>query len=82
MVSMTIELSVERAAALRARAEAEGITVAELVAQALDLDSGDVDYDFTPEEEGEIVESIAQADRGEVVSEDVAMAALRALSRR
>ena len=79
MVSLTIELSEERAAALRARAEAEGVSVSELVAQAMDLD---VDrYDLTPEQEGQIVRGSEEADRGEVVSHEDAMAALRALGR-
>ena len=81
MVSLTLELSDERAAALRARAEAEGVSVAELVTRVLILDRDDVDYDFTPEQEDEIIASLEEADRGEVVSEEVAMAALRALRR-
>ena len=79
MVSMTIELSEERAATLHARALAEGVTVSELVAQALDLADGD--YDFKPEEARVIMESLGQADRGEVVPEEVALAALRAARR-
>ena len=79
MVTLTIELSEERAAALRARAEAEGVSVSELVAQAMDLD---VDrYDLTPEQEEQIVRGSEEADRGEVVSHEDAMAALRALGR-
>jgi hypothetical protein len=38
MVSVTLELSDERAAVLRARAEAEGVSVGELVSRALNLD--------------------------------------------
>ena len=81
MVSLTLELSDERAAALRARAEAEGLSITDLVAQALNLDRAAPEYDFSPEREDEIMESIEQADRGDVVSEDVALAALRALPR-
>lgn len=81
MVSLTLELSEERAATLRARAEAEGVSVAELVAKVLVLDRDDVEYDFTAEREEEILASLEAADRGEVVSLDVAMAAARALRR-
>ena len=80
MVRLTIELSDERAAALRARADAEGLSITDLVAQALNLDHA-AEHDFSPEREDEIMESIEQADRGDVVSEDVALAALRALPR-
>ncbi len=80
MVSLSLELSEKRAAALRARANAEGLSVADLVAQALDLDG--IDYDFAEADEAAIMTAIAQADRGEVVSEEVALAALRSLSRR
>lgn len=78
MVSVQIDDDVMKK--LQARAEEAGISVAELIARFADND--DVAYDFTPEQEDQIMESIAQADRGEVVSEDEAMAALRALSRR
>jgi hypothetical protein len=81
MARLTLELSDERAAALRARADAEGLSIADLVAQALKLDGAATDFDFSPEREDEIMESIEQADRGDVVSEDVAIAALRALPR-
>lgn len=41
MVSLTLELSDEKAAVLRARAEAEGVSVTELVSRALNLDDSD-----------------------------------------
>ena len=77
MVTLTIELSEERAATLRARAEAKGVSVSELVAKAMDLDVEM--YDLTPEQEDQIIEAAEQADRGDVISEADAMAALRAL---
>lgn len=43
MVSLTLELSDEKAAVLRARAEAEGVSVTELVSRALNLDEDDAD---------------------------------------
>jgi hypothetical protein len=81
MVSLTFEFTEQRAAALRARADAEGVSVTELVAKVLMLDRGDVDYDFTAWREAEILASLEQADRGDAVSFDVAMAAVRALRR-
>jgi len=81
MVSMTIELSEERAAVLRARAEAEGLTVSELVVKAFDLDVDPAMYDLTPEQEEQIIQAAEEADRGDVVSEEEVMAALRALRR-
>lgn len=81
MVTMTIALSEERAAALRARAEAEGVTVSELVALAMDLDVDPAMYELTPEQEEQIVRAAKDADRGHVVSEEKAMAALRPLQR-
>ena len=78
---MTIELSEERAAALRARADAEGVTVSELVALAMDLDVDPAMYELTPEQEEQIIRAAEDADRGNVVSEEEAMAALRALRR-
>jgi hypothetical protein len=78
MVSMTIELSEERAAILRARAQAEGLSVSELVARALILDV-DGEFDLTAEQEDRIIQAADDADRGHVISADDAMAALRAL---
>jgi hypothetical protein len=81
MVSVMLEFTEQRAAALQARAEAEGVSVAELVAQVLMLDRSDVEYDFPREREDEILSSLDAADEGDVVSADVAMTALRALRR-
>lgn len=78
---MTIELSEARAEALRARADAEGVTVSELIAQIVDGDDGGVDLELTPEQESNLMESLDQADRGEVVPMAQVMAGLRALRR-
>ncbi|MEJ7562803.1 MAG: hypothetical protein WKF45_09800 [Ilumatobacteraceae bacterium] len=78
MIKMTIELDDDLVEKLEARAAEEGTTVPLLVARILDA----AIYDLTPEQEEQLIESAAQADRGEVVSEEEAMAALRALSRR
>lgn len=54
MVSVTLELSEERAATLRARAEAEGVSIVDLVVRALALEPAAAEYDFTPEQGDEI----------------------------
>lgn len=54
MVSVTLELSEERAATLRARAEEEGVSIVDLVVRALALEPAAAEYDFTPEQGDEI----------------------------
>lgn len=81
MVTLTLELSEQRAAILRARAEAVGVSVSELVAQSMDLDVDQAHYDLTPEQEEQIIRAAEEADAGDVISEEDAMTALRALDR-
>jgi hypothetical protein len=61
MVNVTIEMSEERAAALRARAEREGVSVADLVSRVLDLEEGD---ELHPEWGDEIRRRIQELDDG------------------
>ena len=79
MVSVQIDDGVMKK--LRARAEVEGISVPELIAQLVDVVDEGVDLDLTPEQEANLMESIDQADRGDVVPMEQVMAELRALRR-
>lgn len=85
MVQVTVPLSEELEARLRAIAERQGRSVAELlaaIAEALAAnDDGAMDTEphrpFTAEETADIEEGIAQLDRGEGIPHDKAMALLR-----
>jgi predicted transcriptional regulator len=62
---------------LQARAAEAGTTVSELIARLVDDDDVGT-YELTTEQQAQVLVGIEEADRGDVVSADEVMAALRA----